>query len=123
MKFYAPYAGEDSQRVWRLVQSGLARRGRFTTGRRIHALLCLEDSEKSVVVDYDLPGGAADDPVLVIQESSQFPGLVFVQTLDGFQAMREPVALALGEGWRVVDFDEVPPDALPLPAPPRGPQP
>jgi hypothetical protein len=119
MKFEVPGFGEDSQLFWNVVQSGLFLRGRFTTDRQIHAVLCLADSEESVVVGYDLPGGARGDPVLVIQESSQFADMVFVQTLGGFRARREPVALALGKGWRVVDFAEIPEAAAALCRPPQ----
>jgi hypothetical protein len=108
MKFYVPWMEKESELFWSVVQDLLAWDERFTTDRRIQALLWEGDpaDPRSTVVGKDLPGGEADDPVLVIHESSAFPGtMMFVCTLAIFEERQSCMALALSEHMRVVEFD------------------
>jgi hypothetical protein len=109
MKFYVPIMDEESHRFWNLIQSLLFCEGRFTTDRRIQSLLWEGNAAdpRSVIVGEDLPGGDEDDPVMVIHESSFFPDtMMFACTLAMFMERRPPVALAVSEHVRVVEFDE-----------------
>lgn len=108
MKFYVPWMDKESELFWNIVQSLLLCDDRVTTNRRIQALLWEGDPAhpRSIVVGRDLPGGAADDPVLVIHESSAFPGtMMFICTLAIFEARQGCMALAISEHVRVVEFD------------------
>jgi hypothetical protein len=108
MKFFVPLVREESQLFWNVVHSGLFCRYRFATPRRIQALLWEGDAAdpRSVIVGEDLPGGARGDPVMVIHESEFFPGMMmFVCTLGMFLEREPPVALALTEHMRVVEFE------------------
>ena len=110
MKFYVPIMDEESHRFWNLIQSLLFCEGRFTTDRRIQSLLWEGNAAdpRSVIVGEDLPGGKVADPVMVIQESEDFPeSMMFVCTLAMFTAREAPVAWAVSEHFRVVEFDEV----------------
>jgi len=109
MNFYVPLMDEKSQFFWNLIRSNLFFEYRFTTDRRIRGLFWEGDStdRRSVLVGEDLPGGDEDDPVMVIHESSFFPGtMMFACTLAMFMERRPPVALAISEHVRVVEFDE-----------------
>lgn len=108
MKFFVPLFDKEGQFFWNVVHSTLFCRYRFATDRRIQALLWEGDTTdpRSVIVGKDLPGGAEDDPVMVIHESQFFPGtMMFACTLSMFLARKPPVALALTEHMRVVEFD------------------
>ena len=108
MKFYVPMMEEESELFWNTLQSLLGCDDRFTTDRRIQALLWEGDARdpRSIVVGRDLPGGEKDDPVLVILESEAFPEtMMFVCTLAVFKERQAPVALAISEHVRVVEFD------------------
>ncbi len=109
MKFYVPRLGEMSEQCWNILHNALFYRYRFATLRRIQALLWEGDpeDERSVIVGEPLPGGDADDIVLVIHESEILPEvMMFVTTTETLMAEEDPVALALTEHWRVVEFDE-----------------
>jgi len=109
MKFYVPIMDEESHRFWTFIQNILCREGRFTTDRRIQSLLWEGNAAdpRSVIVGEDLPGGKVADPVMVIQESEDFPeSMMFVCTLAMFTARTPPLALAVSEHFRVVEFDE-----------------
>lgn len=108
MKFFVPLFERESQLFWNVVHSGLFCRYRFTTPRRIRALLWEGDAAdpRSVIVGEDMPGGEEGDAVMVIHESEFFPGtMMFVCTLGTFLAREPPVALALSEHMRVVEFE------------------
>lgn len=108
MKFYVPHFGEVSELCWNTLHNALGYRDRFANLRRIQSLLWEGDSTdpRSVIVGRDLPGGEEDDPVLVIHESEAFAGMmVFVITLGMLLDDEDPVALALSEHVRVVEFD------------------
>lgn len=108
MKFYVPHFGEASELCWNTLHNALFDRYRFATLRRIRALLWEGDEgdERSVIVGEPLPGGAAHEIVLVIHESEFLPGvMMFVTTTETLLAEADPVALALSEHWRVVEFD------------------
>jgi len=108
MKFFVPVVHEEGQLFWNLVQSQLFIRYRFTTQRRIEALLWEGDDEdeRSIFIGGNLPGGAEEDPVMVIHESEFFPGvMMFVCTLRMFLEREPPVALALTEHVEVVEFE------------------
>lgn len=111
MKFFVPIFGDKAQLLWNVVRSGLFFRGRFTTDRRIRALFWRWETEEDeyVAVGADLPGGAADDPVLAILESSLFANMVFVFTMSQFRNREPPTALAVTTGWRLEAFDDDPP--------------
>ncbi len=109
MKFYVPMMDEESELFWNTIQSLLGCDDRFTTDRRIQALLWEGDSTdpRSIVVGRDLPDGERNDPVLVIQESEGFPEtMMFVCTRAIFLERLAPVALAITEHVRVVEFDD-----------------
>lgn len=94
---------------WNTVHNLLGERDRYANLRRIQSLLWEGDSTdpRSVIVGRPLHGGDADDPVLVILESEAFEGMMmFVCTRDRFMAEEPPVALAISEHVRVVEFDE-----------------
>lgn len=108
MKFYVPAFDEKSQLLWNVVHSTLFIRYRFTTERRIQALLWEGDptDPRSVIVGEDLPGGEEGDPVLVIHESRFLPEtMMFVCTLGMFLDEEPPAAWAVTEHVRVVEFD------------------
>lgn len=108
MKFYVPRFGDVSELCWNTLHNLLFYRYRFATLRRIQALLWEGDAdhERSVIVGEPLPGGAPDEIVLVIHESGFLPGvMMFVTTTGTLVAEEDPVALALSEHWRVVEFD------------------
>ena len=108
MKFYVPMMEEESELFWNVLQSILVCGDRFTTDRRIQALLWEGDATdpRSIIVGRDLPDGERDDPVLVIHESEAFPEtMMFVCTLAIFKERQAPVALAISEHMRVVEFD------------------
>lgn len=108
MNFYVPGLGEISMLFWDTVYGLLYDRGRVATERLIQALFWEGDSTdpRSVIVGRPLHGGDADDPVLVILESEAFEGMMmFVCTRDRFMAEQPPVALAISEHVRVVEFD------------------
>jgi hypothetical protein len=71
MKFYVPHFGDVSELCWNTLHNELFYRYRFATLRRIQALLWEGDGAdpRSVIVGERLPGGAADEIVLVIHES------------------------------------------------------
>ena len=109
MNFYVPGLGEISMMFWNTVHNLLFDRYRFANLRRIQALLWEGDSTdpRSVIVGEDLPGGEEDDPVLIILESEFLAGMMmFVCTRSMFLAEQPPVALAISEHVRVVEFDE-----------------
>jgi hypothetical protein len=120
MNFYVPVFDEDGQLLWNLVRSKLFTDGRFTTDRRIQALLWEGDADHpdSVIVGEERADGEDGDVVLVIHESSLFPDMVFVHTLGQFFAKEAPSALALTKGWQIVDFDD--PAPAQAPARPRS---
>lgn len=61
---------------------------------------------RSVIVGEDLPGGDEGDPIMVIHESQFLPHtMMFVCALGMFLDRDAPVALALTEHWRVVEFE------------------
>lgn len=108
MKFYVPMMDEESQLFWNVIRSTLFMEHRFTTDRRIRGLFWEGDAidRRSVLVGEDLPGGEEGDPVMVIHESSFFPDtMMFACTLAMFMERRPPVALAVSEHFRVVQFD------------------
>ena len=108
MRFYVPLMQEESQYFWNVIQSLLFCEYRFTTDRRIRGLFWEGDytDRRSIIVGEDLPGGEECDPVMVIHESSFFPDtMMFVCTLAMFMEKRPPVALAVSEHVRVVEFD------------------
>ena len=108
MKFYVPSFGELSEYCWNTLHNELFYRYRFATLRRIQSLLWEGDAahERSVIVGEALPGGAEDEIVLVIHESGFLPEvMMFVYTTATLMEEEDPVALALTEHWRVVEFD------------------
>ena len=108
MKFFVPLFEREGELFWNVVHNHLFFRYRFATLRRIRALLWEGDSAdpRSIVVGEDLPGGEEGDPVMVIQESQFLPGtMMFVCTLGMFLDREPPLAMALTEHWRVVEFD------------------
>jgi hypothetical protein len=108
MNFYVPGLGEISMMFWDTMYGLLWDRGRVATDRLIQALLWEGDSAdpRSIIVGEDLPGGEEDDPVLVILESEFLAGMMmFVCTRSMFLAEEPPVALAISEHVRVVEFD------------------
>jgi hypothetical protein len=108
MNFYVPGLGEISMMFWDTMYGLLWDRGRVATDRLIQALLWEGDSTdpRSVIVGRCLPGGDEDDPVLVILESEFLPEtMMFVCTRSMFLAEEPPVALAISEHVRVVEFD------------------
>jgi hypothetical protein len=109
MKFEVPGFGDLSEYCWNTLHNALFYRYRFATLRRIRALLWEGDpaDARSVIVGEPLPGGAADEIVLVIHESEFLPDMMmFVTTERTLMAEEDPVALALSEHFRVVEFDE-----------------
>ena len=108
MKFFVPLFEREGELFWNLVQSTLFMRYRFATDRRIQALLWEGDAAdpRSIIVGEDMPGGEEGDAVMVIHESQFLPGtMMFVCTLGMFLDREPPLALALTEHWRVVDFE------------------
>lgn len=109
MKFYVPGLGEIGMMFLDTIYELLWDRGRVANDRLIQALLWEGDATdpRSIIVGQCLPGGDADDPVLVILESKAFAGMMmFVCTRGMFLAEEPPVALAISEHVRVVEFDE-----------------
>lgn len=108
MRFHVPGLGELSEICWNSLHNELFYHYRFATLRRIQALLWEgdPDHERSVIVGKDLPGGEEDERVLVILESEFLPEMMmFVFTTETIMEDEDPVALALSEHFRVVEFD------------------
>ena len=108
MKFFVPLFEREGQLFWNVVHSTLFMRYRFATDRRIQALLWEGDAAdpRSIIVGEDLPGGEEGDLVMVIHESQFLPGtMMFVCTLGMFLERKPPLALALTEHMRVVEFE------------------
>lgn len=110
MNFYVPLMAEESQLFWNVTQSQLFIRYRFTTDRRVRALLWQgdEDDPRSIRVGHEMPGDEEGNAVMTIHESSFFPDMLFVSTLGMFLDKEDPVAVAVTRGWLVVDFDDSP---------------
>ena len=106
MSFFVPYAPdqEHAESLRDYVRERLAERGLPTTWRRIHALAFDDGGVTHLVAVGSDTIVAEDDPVMLILEASDEPGLVYVCTLSKVVEDGLPFGLHLDAKWRVVDF-------------------
>jgi hypothetical protein len=108
MSFFVPYAPdrEDAEALWEHAREQLEERGLPTTWRRIRALVVNDDGVTHLVAAVGSDTIVEeDDPVMLILEARDAPGLVYVCTLSKVMNDELPFGLRLDEAWRVVDFN------------------
>jgi hypothetical protein len=107
MSFFVPYAPdrEDAEALWDYTREQLEEHGLPTTWRRIHALAFNDGGVTHIVAAVGSDTIVEeDDPVMLILEARDEPGLVYVCTLSQMLKNKLPFGLPIDERWSVVDF-------------------
>lgn len=110
MNFYVPIlsSARVAENFRDDMRALMAELGDPTTDRRIRALVRdVADGEDYVMVGGDVADWrSAHDPVMLILEAADRPGMVYVFTVAIALRWEAPWTVTLGKRWTVVDFDD-----------------